>query len=206
MDSLVISSAARLQASRVNATLEQRQALQAQREAQQNRVENLRAEQRLADRTREVIDEARFDRQFTRAITDAQQFDDLRARDTVDERIITRQDRREAANLRAVEDQLFESAFEEANRPLPELPTGVPLPANEINEPGAVFVPFENNLNQFLSDRDLRLSEREADDRAFAQQQALEFERSVQSIETLVTQPDDAPTLEERGAVVDFQA
>lgn len=202
----MISSAARLQTSRVSATLEQRQTLQTQLEAQRNRVENLRAEQRLADRTKEVIDEARFDRQFTRAITDAQQFDDLRARDTVDERIITRQNRRETDNLRAVEDQLFDAAFEEANRPLPELPAGTPIPLDETAEPVATFVPFENDLSQLLSDRDLRLSEREADDRVFNQQQTLEFERSVRSIDTLVTQPDDAPTFEERGAIVDFQA
>lgn len=202
----MISSAARLQAERVAATLQQRQALREQVEAQQTRVENLRAEQRLAERTTEVIDEARFDRQFTRSITDAQQFDDLRARDTVDERIITRQDRRDAANLRAVEDQLFEAAFQEANRPLPDLPPTTILPLDDVIESGTAFAPFQNDLNQFLSARDARLLEREAEDRAFLAQQSQDFSQSVNAIETLFTRPDDVPTLEERGVIVDFQA
>lgn len=206
MDSLVISSATRLQTERVAATLQQRQALREQREAEQARIENLRAEQRLAERTNEVIDEARFDRQFTRSITDSQRFDDLRARDTIDERIITRQDRRDADTLRIVEDQLFEAAFEEANRPLPELPVSAPLPFEDAIEPGIAVAPFQSDLNQFLAERDARLLERAADDRAFLAQQSQAFGQSVNAIEAFVTRPDDLPTLEERGAIVDFQA
>jgi len=206
MDSLVVSSASRLQTSRVAATLEQRQTLRTQIEAEQARAQTLTAQQRSADRTAEVINETRFDRELIRSSTDAQRIAASRVQETDDLRVLERQDRAVDDNLQTLDDELTREAIRDAFNPLPESQQNQSASRASQTDDSLPVRTDEITLRELLSDRDVRLSERAVDEQSFTRQQSQDFDRSVQAINTFVTQPDDAATFEERGGIVDFQA
>lgn len=206
MDSLVVSSAARLQTTRVAATLEQRQTLRTQIEAEQARAQTITTQQRAADRTSEAINETRLDRELIRNTTDASRIAATRVQEADDLRIQERQDRAIDDNLQSLDDELTRQAIRDAFNPLPELQQNqATRPSNEIDDTLPVRTD-ELSLRELLVERNARLTDRAADDRSFAQQQTRDFERSVQAIDAFVTQPGDTATFEERGGIVDFQA
>lgn len=206
MDSLVVSSAARLQTTRVAATLEQRQTLRAQIEAEQTRAQTITEQQRAADRTTEVINETRFDRELIRATTDGQRIAASNIQEANDLRILERQNRAVDDDLQALDDELTREALRDAFDPLPELQQDARTASAVQPEDTAPVRTDELSLRELLTERNARLTDRAADERSFSQQQAQDFERSVQAINTFVTQPGDAATFEERGGIVDFQA
>lgn len=205
MDSLVASSAARLQTSRVAATLEQRQTLRSQIEAGQTRAQNVTNVQRAADRTAEVINETRFDRELIRATTDGQRIAAANVQEANDLRVLERQDRAVDDNSQTLDDELTREAVRDSFSPLPELQQNPRTAAAAQQEDIAPASTDEISLRELLVGRNARLTERAGDERSFIQQQTQNFERSVQAIDTFVTQPGDAATFEERGGIVDFQ-
>lgn len=206
MESLVAASASRLQTSALERTLEQRQTLRTQIDAEQTRVQNLRNEQRLAERADVELNESRLNRELIRDTTDAARTDATRAQEFNDLRIQERLDRQIDDNLQALDDQLTREAIRDAFNPLPELQQNqATRPSNEIDDTSPVRTD-EISLRELLVERNARLTDRAADDQSFAQQQTRDFERSVQAINTFVTQPGDTATFEERGGIVDFQA
>jgi hypothetical protein len=206
MESLVSASASRLQTSALERTLEQRQTLRAQIDAEQARAQNLRNEQRRAERADVELNESRLSRELIRDTTDAARINATRAQEFNDLRIQERNDRQIDDNLQALDDQLTREAIRDAFNPLPELQQNqATRPSNEIDDSLPVRTD-EISLRELLVERNARLTDRAADEQAFAQQQSRDFERSVQAINTFVTQPGDATTFEERGGIVDFQA
>lgn len=206
MDSLVVSSASRLQASRVAATLEQRQTLRAQIEAEQARAQTVTSQQRAADRTSEALNATRLDRELIRSISDAERSAATRVQETNDLRILERQDRTTDDNIQALDDDLLREAIRDAFNPLPELQQNQAASRASETDDSLPVRTDEITLRELLSDRDVRLADRSADEQSFARQQSRDFDRSVQAINTFVTQPGDAATFEERGGIVDFQA
>lgn len=206
MDSLVAASATRLQTSTLERTLEQRQTLRAQLDAEQTRVQNLRNEQRLAERADLELNESRLNRELIRDTTDAARIDATRVQEANDLRTQERLDRQIDDNLQSLDDQLTREAVRDAFSPLPELQQNqATRPSNEIDESLPVRTD-EISLRELLLERNARLTDRAVDEQSFTQQQSRDFERSVQAIETFVTQPGDSATFEERGGIVDFQA
>lgn len=206
MESLVSASASRLQTSALERTLEQRQTLRTQIDAEQTRVQNLRNEQRLAERADVELNESRLNRELIRDTTDAARIDATRTQEFNDLRIQERLDRQIDDNLQSLDDQLTREAIRDAFNPLPELQQNqAARPSNEIGDSLPVRTD-EISLRELLVERNARLTDRAADEQSFAQQQTRDFERSVQAIDTFVTQPGDAATFEERGGIVDFQA
>lgn len=206
MESLVSASASRLQTSALERTLEQRQTLRTQIDAEQTRVQNLRNEQRLAERADVELNESRLNRELIRDTTDAARIDATRTQEFNDLRIQERLDRQIDDNLQSLDDQLTREAIRDAFNPLPELQQNqAARPSNEVDESLPVRTD-ELSLRELLVERNARLTDRAADEQSFAQQQTRDFERSVQAINTFVTQPGDTATFEERGGVVDFQA
>lgn len=206
MESLVSASASRLQSSALERTLEQRQTLRAQIEAEQTRAQNLTNEQRRAERADVELNESRLSRELIRDTTDAARIDATRTQEFNDLRIQERNDRQIDDNLQALDDQLTREAIRDAFNPLPELQQNqAARPSNEIDDSLPVRTD-EISLRELLVERNARLTDRAADEQSFAQQQTRDFERSVQAIDTFATQPGGAATFEERGGIVDFQA
>jgi hypothetical protein len=206
MESLVSASASRLQTSALERTLEQRQTLRAQIEAEQTRAQNLTNEQRRAERADVELNESRLSRELIRDTTDAARIDAIRAQEFNDLRIQERNDRQIDDNLQALDDQLTREAIRDAFNPLPELQQNqAARPSNETDDSLPVRTD-EISLRELLVERNARVTDRAADEQSFAQQQTRDFARSVQAINTFATQPGDAATFEERGGIVDFQA
>lgn len=206
MDSLVASSAARLQTSRAAAAIEQRATLRTQREAEQTRAQNIANQQRAAERTSEAINETRLDRELIRSTTDANRIAAAGIEEANDTRLLIRQNRAEDDNAQALDDDLLRESIRDSFSPLPELQQNASTaPAQQANDTQSVNT-NEISLRELLAERDARLSERSVDEQSFTRQQSGDFDRSVQAINTFATQPGDISTFEERGSIVDFQA
>lgn len=206
MDSLVASSAARLQTSRAAAAIEQRQTLRTQREAEQTRAQNIANQQRAADRTSEAINETRLDRELIRATTDADSIASAGIEEANDTRLLIRQNRAEDDNAQALDDDLLREAISDSFSPIPELQPNASTARSQQADDAPSVNTNESSLRELLVDREVRLSERSVDEQSFTRQQSRDFDRSVQAINTFVTQPGDTLTFEERGGIVDFQA
>lgn len=206
MVSLVVSSAARIQTARVAATLEQRQTLRTQIEAEQARAQTINNQQLTADRTSEAINETRLDRELIRSITDAERIAAARVQETNDLRILERQNRTTDDNIQTLDDDLLRESIRDAFSPLPELQQNQNASRASQTDDSLPVSTDEITLRELLSERDVRLSDRAVNEQSFTQQQTRDFDRSVQAINTFVTQPGDTPSFEERGGIVDFQA
>lgn len=202
----VSASAERLQAQRDQAN---QLALERQRAAavERARAEELqRAERTRADSAAQDVDRAQVQRAFIRDVTDAQDFEALRARDTEDARINERL-AQEVGDLRQLlADEADADALLNELNDLPPLSPreAAPAPANDdvLRPDEASLVPFED----LLAERNARLAERADDERAFAQTQSQDFARSSRAVDAIQQDPGAIPDNPARGSVVDFQA
>lgn len=203
----VVASAERLQTQR-DQRVDLARARQREDGVQRARdAERLVEERRRADRTAADIDRARIQREFRRDVADANQIDDLIARDVLDRRIDERL-RQEQDDLQAFyADERDRQAYLDARaETLPPLtPTTAP-PAPEVQDIAASPSTGADRFQELLADRNSRLAERAEADRQFVAAQNQDFARSVRSIEELQTNPTAFPAEPPRGSVVDFSA